>query len=105
MEPVTWPKDWAKLLMNTVLVAGDCLPRGGTINVERPPGAAPQRFSISGKGVLVRLTPETERALAGETVALDGRSVQPYLTSRLARNLGAKFSTLTTAAEIRFVVE
>jgi len=106
MEPVAWPKDWAKLLMNAVLVASDCLPRGGTITVERPAGTAPQRFSITGKGALVRLAPEIESALAGETVAgLDGRSVQPYLTSRLAKNLGAKFSTLTTAAEIRFLVE
>src|SRR6266852_971859 len=31
---VDCPKDWAKLLMNTVLVAADCLPRGGKITVE-----------------------------------------------------------------------
>ena len=106
IESVNWPKDWAKLLMNTVLVATDCLPRGGTITVERPPGTAPQRFCIFGKGPLVRLAAETERALAGETVAgLDGRSVQPYLTSRLARNIGAKLSTVTAAGEIRFLVE
>src|SRR6267378_3817248 len=28
---INWPKDWAKLLMNTVLVAADCLPRGGKV--------------------------------------------------------------------------
>src|SRR5438309_3788158 len=33
MQSVTWPKDWAKLLMNAVLIAMDCLPRGGTVTV------------------------------------------------------------------------
>ncbi len=106
MESVNWPKDWAKLLMNAVLVATDCLPRGGTLTVEQPPGTGPYRFCVSGKGALVRLAPETERALAGETtLGLDGRLIQPYLTARIAQNLGAKLSTVTAAGEIRISAE
>ena len=57
-EAVNWPKDWAKLLMNAVLVAADCLPRGGKVHVEtggdctgaevRDPGVGPHRAPDSG---------------------------------------------------------
>ena len=106
MESVNWPKDWAKLLMNAVLIVTDCLPRGGTVTVERSEGQGLLRFCITGAGPMVRLPPETERALAGESGAgLDGRSVQPYLTSRLAKNLGARLSAVTTGAGIRLSAE
>ena len=106
MDAATWPKDWAKLLMNAVLIVTECLPRGGTVTVERPEGPASPRFCITGTGPVVRLTPETERALAGESAGgLDGRSIQPYLTSRMAGNLGAKLSTVTSAATIRLSAE
>src|SRR5258706_5728618 len=67
--PINWPKDWAKLLMNVVLSAADCLPRGGRVMVvsQNDPSASPS-FGITGQGTVVRLTPESERALAGEPV-------------------------------------
>jgi histidine phosphotransferase ChpT len=106
IDSVNWPKDWAKLLMNAVLVAADCLPRGGVLTVEQPAGTTPFRFCVSGKGGLVRLASETERALAGDTALnLDGRLVQPYITARIANNLGAKLSTVTAAGEIRISAE
>ena len=105
MQSVTWPKDWAKLLMNAVLIATDCLPRGGTVTVEPPEGTS-QRFCIVGVGPMVRLSPESERALAGEFPSgLDGRSIQPYLTSRIAKHLGAKLSITMAAGEIRVAGE
>jgi histidine phosphotransferase ChpT len=90
-----WPKDWAKLLMNAVLSAGDCLPRGGRVVVETPDAAKPG-FRVTGSGSMIKLSPETERVLRGEPVqALDGRSIQPYLTYQLSKNLG---TTLTVTA-------
>ena len=105
MPSVTWPKDWAKLLMNAVLIATDCLPRGGTVTVAPPEGTS-QRFCIVGVGPMVRLSPESERALAGEFPSgLDGRSIQPYLTSRIAKHLGAKLAITMAAGEIRLAGE
>lgn len=106
MELANWPKDWAKLLMNAVLIVVDCLPRGGTVTVENPDAAGLRRFCVTGAGQMVRLSPEIERALAGETSAgLDGRSIQSYLTARLAKNLGARLSAVATAAGIRLSAE
>lgn len=106
LESVNWPKDWAKLLMNSVLLIIDCLPRGGNVTVERPQAGGEPRFCVTGRGPMVRLLPETERALAGETAAgLDARSIQPYLTARLAQHVGARLSAVTAAGEIRLSSE
>src|SRR6185503_368278 len=76
VQAINWPKDWAKLLMNTVLVASDCLPRGGKVSVETGEAAAPS-FRVRAAGTIARITAEAERALAGESTAtLDGRSIQ-----------------------------
>lgn len=106
LESVYWPKDWAKLLMNAVLLITDCLPRGGTVTVERPEVAVRPRFCVTARGPVVRLTAETDRALAGETTGgLDARSIQPYLTSRLAQHVGARLSAVTEVGEIRLSAE
>ena len=99
-QAVNWPKDWAKLIMNTVLVAGDCLPRGGKVSVETGDAAAPG-FRIRAAGTIARITPEAERALAGEPgTALDGRSIQPYLTHQLGKALNARLTVAPGEGEV-----
>src|SRR5579864_3965723 len=61
MESVNWPKDWAKLLMNAVLAAADCLPRGGRLTVEHAKEISEPAFRVVGTGAVVRLSPESER--------------------------------------------
>jgi histidine phosphotransferase ChpT len=99
---INWPKDWAKLLMNTVLVAADCLPRGGKVTVETSDGLAPG-FHIRAAGTVARLGPEAERALLGEPgPGLDGRSIQPYLTYQLGKILNAGLTVAAGEGEVRF---
>jgi histidine phosphotransferase ChpT len=103
-HPLNWPKDWAKLLMNTVLVAADCLPRGGSVIVTTSADPAQPSFNISAKGAVARITPDAEHALLGEPgSSLDGRSIQPYLTYQLARGLNAGLTTSSSEGEVRFV--
>ena len=102
-QAVNWPKDWAKLLMNVVLVGTDCLPRGGRLTVETSSGEHAPSFQILATGTVARLAPEAERALAGDPVgALDGRSVQPYLTYQLCKNLNTGLRVAPGEGEIRF---
>jgi histidine phosphotransferase ChpT len=83
--PVNWPKDWAKLLMNSVLVAADALPRGGNLSVRTSTDAAVPGFRISATGQNARVLDEVARVLGGApTLPLDGRTIQPWLTHRLA---------------------
>ena len=100
-NPINWPKDWAKLLMNCILVASDCLPRGGRVQVEIPDGE-PQ-FVVRAKGTIARISAETERALMGDPAsALDGRSIQPFLTHQLAKGVNAGLNVTTADGEVRF---
>jgi histidine phosphotransferase ChpT len=85
-----WPKDWAKLLMNATLLALDALPRGGKVVVETSAEGAPPSFTVRATGTNARVLEEVEKAALGEpTAALDGRSIQAYLTHKLARGLNA----------------
>ena len=101
-EAVNWPKDWAKLLMNAVLVAADSLPRGGKVYVETDGDASAPKFTIRRRGTIARLTPEVEGALKGEpAAALDGRSIQPYLTYQLSQGLSSALNVAAGEGEVR----
>lgn len=98
---VNWPKDWAKLLMNAAQVAADSLPRGGRLRVEAAGEAQAMHFRIDATGQGARLLDEVERALKGEpAVPLDGRTIQPYLTHRLARSLNAGLAVSTEPGHV-----
>jgi histidine phosphotransferase ChpT len=97
-----WPKDWAKLLMNAVLSAADCLPRGGRVTVETSEGTKPG-FRVTATGTTIKLSPETERVLHGHPDgALDGRLIQPYLTYQLSKNLKTTLAVTATPSEACF---
>src|SRR5262249_29204159 len=101
-HPINWPKDWAKLLMNTITIATDCLPRGGKVEVDIPADAPPQ-FRLTAKGSTARINAEVEHALMGEpTGALDGRSIQAYLTHQLAKGVNAGLNVQVGEGEVRF---
>lgn len=88
--PLNWPKDWAKLVMNAALLAGDCLPRGGAVTVETSADPAAPSFVVRGEGTNARILEDVERAARGEDGGmLDGRSIQAFLTYKLARGLNA----------------
>ena len=99
---INWPKDWAKLLMNAVVVAADSLPRGGKVRVETGGDSMSPKFTVRAAGTIARLSLEVERALSGEpTGALDGRSIQPYLTYQLSQSLAATLSVVAAEGEVR----
>ena len=98
---LNWPKDWAKLLMNATLLAADGLPRGGKVRVETTGDAEAAGFRIHAVGQGARLLEEVEKAARGEPMGpLDGRSIQPYLTHKLARSLNAGLTLTTRENEI-----
>ncbi|HEX3675252.1 MAG TPA: histidine phosphotransferase family protein [Rhizomicrobium sp.] len=100
---VNWPKDWAKLLMNVTLLASDSLPRGGAVIVQTAVDGAPPSFKIKATGQNARVLEEVEHAARGEpSAALDGRSVQAYLTHRLARGVNAGLTITPGENQVEF---
>jgi histidine phosphotransferase ChpT len=93
--PVNWPKDWAKLLMNSALLAADCLPRGGRVRVTTTTDSSAPGFLVRATGQSARVHEDVEKALRGEdTGSLDGRSIQPFLTYKLARLLNTELTVV-----------
>src|ERR1700761_1895013 len=84
-----WGKDWAKLLMNATLLGVDCLPRGGVVTVETNEDPQAPSFRIRAQGLNARVTEEVDRSLKGESVNVDARHVQPFLTHKLSRTVNA----------------
>jgi histidine phosphotransferase ChpT len=98
---LNWPKDWAKLLMNSALLAADCLPRGGRVRVTTTPEASAPGFLVRAAGQSARVHEDVEAALRGEqTASLDGRSIQPYLTYKLARLLNTELTVVRSEGVI-----
>lgn len=91
---VHWPKDWAKLLMNAVVIAADCLPRGGVVRIKANGEGLAAGFTVTATGQGARISEDVERALRGEAGGYDARGVQPVLAFRLAKTVNAGF-TLT----------
>ena len=102
-EVANWPKDWAKLLMNVVISATDCLPRGGRVVVSTSGDMQAPSFRVIATGPVTRLSPDSQHALQGEpSGALDGRSIQPYLTYQLAKSLNAGLTAVPGEGEVQF---
>ena len=102
----TWPKDWAKLLMNAIVIAAESLPRGGTIRVETSPHGIAPAFRIHAAGQGARVLEQIEQALRGEPLGpLDGRSIQPFLTHRLAQHLNAALTLVCREGEVELTAE
>ncbi len=101
---VNWPKNWAKLLMNATLLAADSLPRGGHVHVETSTDPAAPGFTVRATGQNARIQEEVEKAVRGEpSQPLDGRSVQAFLTYKLARTLNAGLTLTARDGAIELV--
>jgi len=87
---VLLPKNRVKLLLNMVLIAGQTIPRGGTISIDPVGEGDAMSFRVSASGTNARLPQAVSALLKGETGehAVDAHAIQPFYTGLLARNCG-----------------
>jgi histidine phosphotransferase ChpT len=98
-----WGKDWAKLLMNSTLLAADCLPRGGTVTVEAGQDPQSPSFHIRAEGLNARVTEEMNQAIKGEAQNVDARHVQPFLTYKLSRTVNTTLAIMPMEGAVELV--
>lgn len=85
------PKNLVKLLLNLILIANQCVPRGGTITVSMEGEPAKPSFTLLAKGINPRVPLGMADILAGdEPERVDAHSVQPIYAVLLARESGVK---------------
>jgi hypothetical protein len=91
--------DQAKLLLNLICLAQDCLPRGGTIAV-RPE----EEGLVAARGELVTLGESVQGLGAADLAGLGPRSGQGAYTGFLAARLGKSVAYQQKTGEIVFTL-
>jgi histidine phosphotransferase ChpT len=102
---VTWnlprvllPKNRVKLLLNLLIVAGQTIPRGGSLTIDPIEEGERMGFRIAAVGLNARISQALTRLLDGrsDTGTIDAHAIQPYYAGLLAKSCGM---TVNLAAE------
>lgn len=92
------PKNRVKLLLNLVVMAGQAIPRGGTLTVDPIGAGETMGFRIAAAGLNARVPQAVPGLLSGGAAGepIDAHAIQPYYAGLLARSCGL---TATIAIE------
>lgn len=92
------PKQQVKLLLNMMLIAMGCIPRGGIVKAEAVEGG----FAIRASGEGAKIFEKTEQVLKGivQLEEIDARLIQPYYAKRLAEAAGLPLSMAVDGADV-----
>ena len=84
------PKNRVKLLLNLLMLAGQTIPRGGTLTVDALGNGEIQGFRVTAAGLNARIPQAIPGLLSGEAgpAAIDAHAIQPFYTGLLARSCG-----------------
>jgi histidine phosphotransferase ChpT len=99
------PKNRVKLLLNLLVIAAGCIPRGGIIDCVIEGDADYPVFGIRAEGKSPRIAHGLEASLAGqpENDTVDAHGVQPFYTGLIAR--ASDMSVTMTAGEESIRIE
>jgi len=83
------PKNRVKLLLNMLIIAGQTIPRGGTLVVDPQGTGSNMSFRITSNGLNARIPPAIPGLLAGGgDASVDAHAIQPFYTGLLANSCG-----------------
>jgi histidine phosphotransferase ChpT len=87
-------KNRVKLLLNMLLIAGQAIPRGGSLTVDPIGSGDSLGFKVSAAGVNAKIPPAVPALLTAEAgpEPLDAHRIQPFYAGLLARACGVKAS-------------
>jgi histidine phosphotransferase ChpT len=86
---VLMAKNRVKLLLNLVMLAGQIIPRGGTITVETADEAEQAGFKLTVSGVNPRIPQKMPLLASGQSEgSVDAHAIQPFYAGLLARTCG-----------------
>lgn len=90
--PVAMPRPAVRVVVNLLLIANECLPRGGTVEVTAEKWGEGGEVRIIATGPRAKLREATAIALKGEAPddGLSGHTIHPALTGLLARQGGVE---------------
>ena len=86
------PKNRVKLLLNMLIIAGQTIPRGGTLRIEPLGAGDTMGFRVTAAGLNARIPQAVPGLLEGksESGSVDAHAIQPFYTGLLARACGLR---------------
>jgi histidine phosphotransferase ChpT len=93
----------AQLIANLLMLARDCLSRGGTIRVVPPPAGA--TFALTAEGAQAAPADAVKALTATTAAGLSPRGAQGYFAARVARRAGLAIIVSAAAGRIGVVLE
>jgi histidine phosphotransferase ChpT len=90
--PVAMPRPAVRVIVNLLLIANECLPRGGKVEITAAKHGEGGEVVVAATGPRAKLKDATAAALRGEGEELTGHTIQPTLTGLLARQGGVELT-------------
>lgn len=102
LQRILMPKNRVKLLLNMLIIAGQTIPRGGTMAVDPVGTGETMGFRIASIGINSRIPQAIPALLAGksESGGVDAHAIQPFYTGLLARACGLTVELTAEGDEI-----
>lgn len=102
---VAMPRPAVRVIVNLLLIANECLPRGGVVEVTAAKAGDVGEVRVIAAGPRAKLREATAAALngAGLEEGLSGHTIQPALTGLLARQGGVELSARESEERVELV--
>src|SRR5690606_27212876 len=100
---VAMPRPAVRVIVNLLLIANECLPRGGKVEVTAAKSGDGGEVVVTATGPRAKLKEATAAALRGEGDELTGHTIQPTLTGLLARQGGVELSAREGEEKIELI--
>jgi histidine phosphotransferase ChpT len=101
--PVAMPRPAVRVIVNLLLIANECLPRGGVVEITAAKHGAGGEVVIAATGPRAKLREATAAALRGQEGELSGHTIQPTLTALLARQGGVELLARESEEKIELI--
>lgn len=100
---VQMPRPAVRVIVNLLLIANECLPRGGKVELTAAKHGEGGEIVVTATGPRAKLREATALALRGDGAELSGHTIQPTLTSLLARQGGVDLSARESEEKVEFI--
>ena len=99
-------KAYARILLNMLMIAVTSIPRGGEVTIEIEEKSGATILTLNATGLKARITDMITTTLSGRMPAdgFDGRSIQPFFTAMLIRDVKGKVEPMLSGETATFVV-
>ena len=100
---VAMPRPAVRVIVNLLLIANECLPRGGKVEITAEKYGDGGQVIVTATGPRAKLKEATALALRGEDGELSGHTIQPTLTALLAKQGGVAISARESEEKVELI--